>query len=339
MPEEWPLAAPAADRPVQSARTRGSRRLASVRRDFFLDPAHRLTEQERALMTAMLHDLVGTVLGEVLAALPAYTDQAPDPADLAHRLSGAGLLDREALVSMLLRRADEHRIASAYAGRAGPRKLPMLPMFVGDKDAAVASAAMSLVVARGRRRDTFGQPRIELADLPFEEAALLACSVAAAIAPDNNGSHLAMADAARAVSAAHSPADSLDAAVAGLVDALDSAGRNDDSLVEATAEDGEASMLAGLLAGRAGISIDTAWGYLIGGHDDGLALLSRMAGLRRPTAARLIAEFGALAGVSIEDEIAHFESLDEGEVQSALAWWRLPPDFRAARSALRVARG
>ena len=105
MPEEWPLAAPAADRPVESARTRGSRRLASVRRDFFLDPAHRLTEQERALMTAMLHDLVSTAAGEVLAALPAYAGQAPDPADLALRLSRAGLLDREALVSLLLRRA------------------------------------------------------------------------------------------------------------------------------------------------------------------------------------------------------------------------------------------
>lgn len=339
MPEEWPLAAPAADRPVESARTRGSRRLASVRRDFFLDPAHRLTEQERALMTAMLHDLVGTVAGEVLAALPAYAGQAPDPAHLALRLSRTGLLDREALVSLLLRRADEHRIASVYAGRAGPRKLPMLPMLVGDKDASVAAAAMALVVARGRRRDAFGQPRIELADLPFEEVAILACSVAAALASDNNGSQLVLADAARTVAAAHSPSDSLDAAVAGLVDALDGAGRNDDALAEATAEDGESSLLAGLLAGRAGISIDTAWGYLIGGQEDGLALLARMAGLRRPTAARLVAEFGALAGVSIEDEIARFDSIADHDVQSALDWWRLPPDFRAARTALKAAHG
>ena len=63
--------------------------------------------------------------------------------------------------------------------------------------------------------------------------------------------------------------------------------------------------------------------------------LARMAGLRRPTAARLIAEFGALAGVSIEDEIARFESIADHEVRSALDWWRLPPDFRAARTALR----
>ena len=175
--------------------------------------------------------------------------------------------------------------------------------------------------------------------MPFEEAAILACSVAAALASDSNGSQLVLADAARTVSAAHSPSDSLDGAVAGLVDALDGAGRNDDALAEATAEDGEASLLAGLLAGRAGISIDTAWGYLIGGQEDGLALLARMAGLGRPTAARLIAEFGALASVSIEVEIARFDSIADHEVQTALDWWRLPPDFRAARNALKVAHG
>ena len=154
--------------------------MASVRRDFFLDPAHRLTEQERALMTAMLHDLVGTAAAEVLAALPDHAFEAPDPAELALRLSSAGLLDREALVSLLLRRADEHRIANVYSGRAGSRQLPILPKFVGDADASVAAAAMALVVARGRRRDAFGQPRIELADLRYAEAAIVAFSVAAA---------------------------------------------------------------------------------------------------------------------------------------------------------------
>ena len=98
-------------------------------------------------------------------------------------------------------------------------------------------------------------------------------------------------------------------------------------------------MLPALTEVAAGISIDTAWGYLIGGQEDGLALLARMAGLRRPTAARLVAEFGALAGVSIEDEIARFDSIADHDVQSALDWWRLPPDFRAARTALKVAHG
>lgn len=289
-------------------------------------------------MTAMLHDLVGTAAGEVLAAVPVQPGESLDPADLALSLSRAGLLDREEMVSLLLRRADEHRIASAYAGRAGPRKLPLLPKLVGDQDASVAAAAMALVVERGRRRDAFGQPRIELADMPGPEAASLALAVAAALA-NHSGDEAAMSQAARSVAASHSPSGSLDGAVAALADTLDAAGRNDDAMTEAAAQDGEASLLAALLARRASISFDTAWGYLISGQEDGLALLARMAGLARPTAARLIAEFGALAGVSVEEEIARFDSLEDSEVQSALSWWRLPPEFRDARTALRLGHG
>lgn len=338
VPEEWPLAALAADPPVESARTRGSTRLTSVRRDFFLDPAHRLTEQERALMTAMLHDLVGTVAGEVLAAMSSNGSQAPDAAALAMRLSASGLLDREELVSLVLRRADEHRIAAAFAGRAGRRKLPLLPSLVGDKDAAVAAAAMALVVAKGRRRDAFGQPRIELNDLAGGEAANLTYAVGAGLAEAGND-RAALAAAARTVATGHSASDSLDAAVASLVDALEAAGRIDDATVEAAAEEGEAGLLAMLLARRASISFDTGWGYLIGGQAEGLALLGRMADLARPTAARLIAEFGALSGASVEEEIARFDSFGEDEVTAALDWWRLPPEFRVASAALGARHG
>jgi hypothetical protein len=339
VPVEWPLAALAADPPVESARMRGSRRLASVRRDFFLDPAHRLTEQERALMKAMLHDLVGSVAAEVAAALPGNAAAPVDAGPLASRLSASGLLDREELVSLLLRRADEHRIANAFAGRAGSRKLPLLPRLVGDGDASVAAAAMAVVVARGRRRDAFGQPRIELNDLPAAEAHNLAFSVAAALAAAEAADWSSLAEAASGVGAAHAAADSLDSAVGGLVNSLLQAGRIDDAMVEAAAEDGEAALLAELLARRATISPDTAWGYLIGGHDGGIALLGSMAALGRPVAARLIAEFGALSGVSVEEEIARFDSLGDAEIKSALEWWRLPPQFRDASAALGAVRG
>jgi hypothetical protein len=288
-------------------------------------------------MTAMLHDLVGAIAADLLAALPAPSP-APDSAALAGRLSAAGLLDREALVSQLLRRADEHRIASAFAGRAGPRKLPLLPRLVGDKDAGVAAAAMALVVARGRRRDAFGQPRIELNDLAAGEAAGLTCAIAAGLAGEP-GDRPALAGAAEAVAAGYSAVDGLDAAVMALVTALEQAGRVDDAMVAAAAQDGEASLLAGLVARRATISSETAWGYLVSGQDDGLALLARMAGLGRPAAARLIAEFGALSGASVEEEIARFDGFADEEVTAALDWWRLPPDFRDASAALGQSHG
>ena len=54
VPVEWPIAAPVADGGTEPARAAGGGRLSVARADFFLDPRARLTEQERALMTAMM---------------------------------------------------------------------------------------------------------------------------------------------------------------------------------------------------------------------------------------------------------------------------------------------
>lgn len=337
VPEEWPIAAEAADPPVESARPRGANRLASVRRDFFLDPTQRLTEQERALMTAMLHDLVGGLIGEILAALPSFEGPAPDETAIASRLHSAGLLDRPELVALLLRRADEHRIASTFAGRSGPRRLPLLPTFVGDSEEAIAAAAMALVVARGRRRDAFGQPRIEISDLTAEDAAALCHAIAAALAVESDP---ALARAAEAVLSRHDPQDSLEGAVAALIEALGAAGRANDSLAESAAEEGEVAILACLMGRQAAIDPLLAWDFLVNDGDGRLAMLARMAGLGRQATARLLAELGVLTGAAaVEDEIACYDSLGDDAVQAALAWWRLPMAFRNARSRIGMSRG
>src|SRR5436309_581751 len=123
MPEEWPIAASAADQNAP-ARHAGSDRLATVRADFFLDAGQRLTEQERALMTAMLHCLVGDVADSLRAALPSGRTAANDDSNLAliEALTSSRLLDEPELVAMLLRRADEERIAiAAMANVLGQR--------------------------------------------------------------------------------------------------------------------------------------------------------------------------------------------------------------------------
>src|SRR4051794_22691674 len=114
MAEEWPIAAAAAGAAGAPARGARGGPLPPVRVDFFLSPAQRLTEQERALMTAMLHCLIGDIADEIRAAMPAGTAAANDGDNLSliETLSGARLLDRAALVRLLLRRADEERIAT-----------------------------------------------------------------------------------------------------------------------------------------------------------------------------------------------------------------------------------
>src|SRR6478752_3494055 len=107
MSEDLPLAASAADE-TMPARAAGSGRLASVRADFFLDPAQRLTEQERALMSAMLHCLVSDIASELRARLPAAWTPANDQANasLVDTLISTRLLDEPELMATLLRRTD-----------------------------------------------------------------------------------------------------------------------------------------------------------------------------------------------------------------------------------------
>src|SRR3954453_338062 len=99
MPEEWPIAAGAADG-TAGPRLAGRRRLFTVRRDFFLDAAKRLTEQERALMTAMLHCLVSDVAAALRSALPNGRLAANDESDAAliEQSIASGLLDQPELM-------------------------------------------------------------------------------------------------------------------------------------------------------------------------------------------------------------------------------------------------
>src|SRR6478736_4109852 len=171
MPEEWPIAAPAADGNT-TARPAGRGRLATVRRDFFLDPAMRLTEQERALMTAMLHCLVSDVADSIRAALPSGRVAANDEgdADLIESLTSAGLLDEPGLMALLLRRADAERISTAARARSGRREARALQGLVSYDYGAVAAAAMALILGRGRRRDRFGQCLLAYDDLSLARA-------------------------------------------------------------------------------------------------------------------------------------------------------------------------
>lgn len=339
-PVEWPIAAPAADRPVEPARRAGGDRLGTVRRDFFLDPAQRLSEQERALMTAMLHELVAGLADELRAALPPDATEKTverEPEAVIAELSAAGLLDRADLVGLLLRRADADRIASAARPHLDPHRSLLVQTLAGDEDANVSSAAMALVLARGRRRDRFGQSLIDFDDLSAESAVAIVHAIGAALR-----SELDPASADRRMSAAcigllsrHDEGLRLDALVAALVRALDEADRLDDDVLAAAAHEGELDLLAAGLARRAGIDGVDAFRHLASPADGRLMMLLRMAGASRSLAARLLADIGELLGIADPGhEIAGFDRIDDAAVEGARDWLRLDPHYRAARIAL-----
>ena len=341
VPEEWPIDAPSAEEGACPARPAGRYRLSTVRRDFFLDPRYRLSEQERAVMTAMLADLLGSIADEIRAALPGGLAPANDEDDqqLLRELSAAGLLDHEELIALLLRRADEERIATAVRARSGPGGA-FLQALIADEDESVSAAAMALILARGRRRDRLGQPRIEFEDLSAEVARSLAQSVAAGLRRHSRG--LAADDAdARFASAAdmllgrRDEAKTIDALARSLVHALGEAGGLDERLLEAAAEEGDIGFLAHALGERAGIPAAAAWDHLVGGERGRLVLLLRMAGVSRNFAASLLALLGDLVGLSdLGTEISSFDSLKDDEARTARDWLRLDQAYRAATAIL-----
>src|SRR6476620_3175913 len=291
MPEEWPIAASAADQNAP-ARAAGIGRLSTVRADFFLDSAQRLSEQERALMTAMLHCLVGDVADALRASLPGSRFAANDGDNLAliETLTASRLLDEPGLMAMLLRRADEERIGSAATARMGRREARVLQGLVSHSTGAISAAALALILARGRRRDRFGQCLVAFDDLSQASAEALATMIAAALRA-NLGAPLDadLTAAMRQVLAQRDPSRGVDALTAALVQLLDEDAGLTDDLVLAAAHEGEAAFLAHVLARRAGIPADTAIEERLSAASNRVMTLFRVAGVGRSLSAGLIA--------------------------------------------------
>jgi hypothetical protein len=328
MPVEWPLAASAADRPVDPARRRaGLDRLPVAMADFFLDEGSRLTDEERALMAAMLRGLVTDIADELIAALPpilgAQAERLRD--GLYRRLRDARLLNREGLVSLLLRRADEQQL-SGHASRSDAT----LAALVADQDAAVAEAAMALTLARGRRRDKFGRLGAEFDDLAAEDAVALVHSISAALNHIGEHADQPLLTAAQLLLARHDEGRRLEAQVASLARSLEASERAGDDMIRQLAQDGDAALLVGLLARRARVDQADAWRLFTGGE---AMMLARLAGCERATAAQILAAFEPMSG-AVDRFIDRFDGMDDAAIERQSQWLRLDPHYRQAREAL-----
>jgi hypothetical protein len=339
MAEEWPIGSAPADPSYAPAQGAARDRLATVRADFFLSPVERLTEQERALMTAMLHCLVGDIADELRAALPSGVAAANDDRNLAlvDSLASARLLDRAVLVRMLLRRADEERITTAAKARSGRRDARVLQGLVSHESGAISAAAMSLILGRGRRRDRFGQCLLHFDDLPPEEAEALAQLVAAALRRDLVGLQQS-AERDRLLAAAiddmlgrYDRSNGIEELTAVLVDLLEDEGQLSDELIVSAAMEGEMTFVAQALARRCGLTGEVATDELLSQSERRVMALFRIAGVRRELAARLLAGIGDLLGIADPGSaIATFDGMTQTEVEDARGWLSADLAYRSA---------
>ena len=336
VPDEWPIAAPASDRSVEPARRAGRARLATVRRDFFLDPGERLTEQERALMSAMLEGVVVEIANELRAGIGAAAAANDDSGQaLAAGLHASGLLDIPELVALLLRRAEQIQMMGAIQSRGAGPEGRLLQAQLSDESAKVSAATMALILARGRRLDRFGQCRIEFDDVPPAAVAPLVHAVAASLGRAQPQLHRQAADAAAGLIARHQPGRSLDAITGKLAEALHEHGRIDDDWLLAAAEEGEGALLGHALARRAGIAAEKAAETLLARDGEALMLLLKLAGVARETAARFLAGLCDVIGIADPAHaLARFDGLGAAELDRARAAMSLPNDYRDALDAL-----
>ena len=342
MPEEWPIGASPGEPPPAQPRARGRDRLRTVRADFFLKPDERLTEQERALMTAMLHCLVSDIVDELRAALP-VSAAANDGSNLPviQCLSDACLLDRSWLVRLLLRRADEERISTAAKSRTGRRDARVLQGLVSHSDGAVAAAAMSLIIARGRRRDRFGQCLLHFDDLPVEEASALVYAIAAALRPELlTGRRAAqvdvmLAEAGSEILTRQDPSSSIEALSSTLARLLEEERALTEELIVSAGLEGEMIFVAHALARRADVRGGIAFDELMSGDSRRSMAVLRMGGLSRQSAAGLLAGIGDLLGIDDPGRaISVFDGLGDAEVEDARAWLTTDPHYRGAVAAI-----
>jgi hypothetical protein len=290
-------------------------------------------------MTAMLADLVNMVADEFTSILAGFGPANDEGEQLVDRLWESGLLDIPDLIALLLRRAEEERVAAGIRAAWPAGKARFVQSLVSDEESGISAGAMALILARGRRRDRFDGPRLTFDDISAEAAVALVNAVAA-VARDDLAKRLGpaeaderLSDAVRALLLRHDESNRLEAKLFDLVHALDLAGRLDERLVRTLVEEGDAALLAEALARRAGIGFDSAWQHFTGGGGR-LALLLRMSGLSRELAGEIVAGAAEIVASDAETEIRAFDELSDEDVERSRRWLRLDPAYRAAIGAM-----
>lgn len=322
---------------LASARARVSTAMADVA----LPEALRLSDRQRITVSHLLRRVVGDIEDELRSALAAhFAAEAEEP--LRAALSSAslpiaapvlegGALADPALFALLLRRAEEHRLA-----RAAPERR-LLTDLAGDADEALAAAAVSLLIADSRRLDAFHEPLVGNGDLPAEAAHGLAWTVAAALRAYLIARHgVAPATADGAVTAAvtgwlagYDEGAGADSLARRLALRLEERGRLDDGLlVRAVAEGVLPLFLAGLSL-RTGLDLPALWELLPDAAGRGPAIVLRAAHVGREAAASVLLHLaGREAAVGAQLDV--YDALDTVAAHHHLLLWHLDPAYRSA---------
>ena len=318
----------------------------------FRNAAFTLSDQHRAQITQLMRAMIGAIEDELrihlCRALP--PDATPE---LAAALGSARvpvaqpllertqLLREPDLVSAMLRRVDEHRLALVL-GRDSPDHVADLAQRLLDLgDEEIAEAVMALLIAESRRYDQFGDPALARTDLPPGPHRRLLWAVAAALrhylirqhaVPDTQAD-LMLAGAVRDLLAEHEDADTLEGCADALALLLGQRELLDDALLIAALEEGWLALFTAALAQRAGIDAAGVWSMVADPSGMMLGTVLRAIGCGRDAAVTMLWRIGSAEGAG-EDVLVEraeaFEKLSVRDAAEAVLIWRLDPNYRRA---------
>lgn len=320
--------------------------------DLFHTAGSSLSDQHRAQITQLLRALIGAIEDElrirVAGALP--VDASPEllaalgaarVAIALPLLERTQLLREPDLVSAMLRRVDEHRLALVL-GRDSPYHVADLAqrlLDLGFED--VAEATMALLIAESRRYDQFGDPALARTDLPPGPHRRLLWAVAAALrhylirqhaVPDTQAD-LLLAGAVRDLLAEHDDIDTLEGRAEALADTLADRALIDDALLTAALEEGWLALFTAAIARRAGIDAAGVWSMVADPSGMMLGTVLRAIDCGRDAAVTMLWRIGSAEGAGEEILVARAEAFDRLSVRDAaeaVLIWRLDPNYRRA---------
>lgn len=333
-------------------------RLSTTLVDLFLPGDTRLSDQQRIAMKRILGALVRVVedefrqrlidtLGdggrpELVAALSIARIEIAAPI-----LERARLLHDPELVAVLLRRADEHRLATALS-RTSDREAEgsaLIDRLLDHPEPAIAEAAMALLIAESRRFDRFGDAIVARTDLPAELQHRFVWWVAAALRDymvERHGVDPVAADrplvaAATAMLAGYDETETLEGRAFKLAYRLRLEGELDDQLLPEALSEGRLALFIAALGLRAGIEGGATWDIVADPSGARLAVLLCALDCPRDIAGSILLRL-AIADGRDEAELANhldaFDNLDSFRAREALRPWRVDGDYRRAIAAL-----
>ncbi|HEY0044222.1 MAG TPA: DUF2336 domain-containing protein [Allosphingosinicella sp.] len=314
-------------------------RVSAAAADLALPQGMRLSEWQRITLRGLLAQLVRSVED----ALRAEIAQAPVSEALRAALSsahveiampvlaGTGALAEPALIDLLLRRAEEHRLH-----RADGSDNALLVELAGDGDEAVAGAAMALLIAQNGRVDGFREPVLPRSDLPAEIEHYLVWSVAAALRrymivqhlADPSACDAALGAAAARLLAGHDEGESAEARAMRLALAVQASGRGgDDALLVRALSEGSLAFFLALIGLRTGLEPGAGWELLTA--RSGPVLLLRAADVARAPTAAILLRLG-----TDENELGaaldRFDGMTSSAAPALLGLWTADPGYRDA---------